>query len=133
VSNETVEMGTKDTAQVVGRGTVILKLQCGSSFETRKLENVLHVPDFEYSLWSVSAMDKKDSTATFENGKVILQTGKVIVATAISKGSLHEIEAKPLKHPPENALLASLQLWHERLAHVDNRDIARMAKRGRGW
>ena len=81
VSNESVEMGTKDTAQVVGRGTVILKLQCGSPFETRKLDNVLHVPNFEYSLLSVSAMDKKGIKTTFANGEVLIQKGKVIVAT----------------------------------------------------
>ena len=91
---------------------------------------MLHVPNFEYSLLSVSAMGKMSITTTFANGEVLIQKGKVIVATGKLKGSLYEIEAKPLKPPRENAVLASLQLWHERLAHVDKRGIAQMARRG---
>jgi len=51
-----------------------------NTFETRKLENVLHITDFEYSLLSVSAMDKKGITTTYANGEVIIQKGKIIVA-----------------------------------------------------
>ena len=85
---------------------------------------MLHITDFEYSLLSVSAMDKKGITTTYANGEVIIQKGKIIVAPGKWKGSLYEIEANPLKFPRESALLASLQLWHERLAHVDKRGIS---------
>ena len=34
--------------EAIWLGTLILKVQRGSSFETRKLENVLHVPNFEF-------------------------------------------------------------------------------------
>jgi len=129
VSNGTVEMGTKDTAQVAGKGTVILQMKCGSTFETRKLENVLHIPDFEYSLLSVSAMDKKGISTTFANGDVSIRKGDTNVATGKLNGSLYVIETKPVRLPKENALVASLQLWHERLGHVDKRGISQMANR----
>lgn len=38
VSDASVEVGTQTTTEVVGRGSIVLRLQCGSSFETRKLD-----------------------------------------------------------------------------------------------
>ena len=66
--NASFEMGTKATTEVVGRGDITLKMQCGSTIEMRKLENVLHIPSFEYSLLSVSAMDKRKMKVTFGDG-----------------------------------------------------------------
>ena len=52
------------------------------------------------------------------HGVVITQKRKVILAHGKRKGPLYDIEAKPLNPSGENSLLAFLQLWHERLAHV---------------
>ena len=96
LSNGSVDMGTKDNERVVGRGTVILRLQCGSSFETRKLENVLHVPNFEYSLLSVSGMDQKGYNNHLLKGEVIIHKDEVIVATEKLKESF---SMRSKRHP----------------------------------
>ncbi|CDF39897.1 unnamed protein product [Chondrus crispus] len=51
-----VEMGTKARANVAGRGEVEFMLNVNGSPHPCKLSNVLHVPDFGYSLLSVSQM-----------------------------------------------------------------------------
>ena len=65
LTDATVEMGTKATTEVAARGSITLSMQGGSSFEVRKLKNVLHMPSFEYSLLSVSALDKNGIQTTF--------------------------------------------------------------------
>ena len=51
-----VEMGTKASAKVFGRGDVHFKLNVNGRIEPCKLTDVLHVPDFAFSSLSVSRM-----------------------------------------------------------------------------
>ena len=129
ITETTVEMGTKETAKVAGKGTITLGLECGSEFKVRKLENVLHVPSFEYSLLSVSAIDKKGMKTTFGGGECVIHKNGFTIATGCLKGPLYEIHAKRVPLKTEKAFL-SLQLWHERMAHTDKRGILRMADKG---
>lgn len=105
VTNMNVEMGTKATAEVAGRGTIILNMQCGSDFTGRKLENVLHVPSFEYSLLSVSAADQKGIKTTFGRGKCIIHKDDVTVATGFLDGPLYVIRTKNVPMKSETAFL----------------------------
>ena len=91
VLNANVEMGTKATTKVTGKGSVTLKLQCGSSYETRKLENVLHIPSFEYSLLSVSAMDKKGMKTIFGDGQCVIVKDSLEIADGFLEGSLYVV------------------------------------------
>ena len=130
VSDASVEMGTKATTKVVGCGSITLNMQYGSSYRLRKLENVLHIPSFEYSLLSVSAMDKKGMKATFGDAKCVIHKGSFTVADGSLEGSLYVMQTQSLPLEKSKALVSSLQRWHERMAHVDKRGIAQMAARG---
>ena len=126
----TVEMGTKATAEVVGKGSVVLDMQCGADYSTRRLDNVLHVPSFEYNLLSVSAIDKKGMSTTFGDGKVVIQKDGLTVATGSLDGTLYVMQTKQVPVHREQAFVSTLDLWHARMAHVDKRGIAQMANRG---
>ncbi len=130
VTDMNVEMGTKATADVAGKGSIIISMECGSDFQVRKLEDVLHVPSFEYSLLSVSSLDHKGMMTTFGGGECIIHNKGVTVATGFLEGPLYVIHTKPAPRNNEKALLSSLQLWHERMGHVHKRGIAQMADRG---
>ena len=130
VTNMNVEMGTKATADVAGKGSIVLSMQCGSEFKVRKLEDVLHVPTFEYSLLSVSALDRKGMMTTFGGGECIIHKKGVTVATGYLEGPLYVMKTRPAPPNSTKALLSSLQLWHERMGHVHKRGIAQMADRG---
>ena len=129
IADASVEMGTKCTTKVVGRGSITTKIQCGSSFEIRKLENVLHVPSFGYSLLSVSTMDKKGFRTTFGDKKCVVSKGSSILASGKLDGSLYVIHTES-NSTLGSALVASLSTWHERMAHVDVRGIVQMADKG---
>jgi len=129
IANASVEMGTRDSAAAVGRGDVIIKIQSGSSTVQCKLENVLHVPSFKYSLISVSTMDKKGLRTTFENGYCeISRAGKALVRGTTYKG-LYILKSGPSEtRKAASVHLASLQRWHERFAHVSKEGISSMVK-----
>lgn len=60
------EMGTKATVAVAGRRSVVLNGIYNSKIVEWKLQNVLHVPSFDYSLLFVPEMDKGGPKTTFE-------------------------------------------------------------------
>ncbi len=130
ITDMSVEMGTKATADVAGRGTVILSMKCGSEFKVRKLEKVLHVPTFEFSLLSVSTLDKRGMMTTFGGGECIIHKDGETIATGSLETTLYVIRTKPAPSCNGKALLTSLQRWHERMGHVHKRGIVQMADGG---
>ena len=130
VTDANVEMGTKATTKVIGKGSIVLRIQCGTSFKLRRLEDVLHIPSFEYSLLSVSTMDKKGMKTTFGDGKCVIHKSSMTVATGYLEGSLYVIHTRPVNSSTNTSLVASLQTWHQRMAHVNSKGILQMADRG---
>ncbi len=130
VTDMSVEMGTKATANVSGRGSIIVSMGCGSDYKVRKLAGVLHVPKFEYSLLSVSALDRRGMMTTFGGGECIIHNKSLTIATGVLEDTLYVIHTKPAPSNKETALLTSLQLWHERMGHVNKRGITQMAEKG---
>ena len=130
VSNASVETGTKQRVSAVGCGDILLSIKCHSTFVNCKLQDVLYVPSFEYSLLSVSALDRKGIKTNFGNQKCEIRKGPKLVATGKLEGCLYTLETKRLSSTVDSAHVASLQLWHERLAHVDRRGIAQMVRKG---
>lgn len=123
-------MGTEESPKAFGRGSINLKIQCGSSYRDIKLENVLHVPTFEYCRMLVSAIDKRGMTTTFGNDQCEIRARSTVVATGNLKGSLYVMRTKNAFSSSEIAFVACLQLWNERMALVDKQGIKRMATRG---
>lgn len=92
---------------------------------------MLHVPEFKYSLLSVSSLDKLGCRAILGNGVCEISKSGSIVLKSCMEGSLYVMKA--MKPPPVTngkAHLTSLQLWHERVGHLDHRGISEMTRKG---
>ncbi|CDF39892.1 unnamed protein product [Chondrus crispus] len=118
-----VEMGTKARANVAGRGEVELMLNVNGSPHPCKLSNVLHVPDFGYSLLSVTQMVSKGLQVSFENEKYRVTTGPTVVATASQVGDLYILD---VMNETFSSHVVTMQTLHERMAHVNVQGIASM-------
>ncbi|CDF77556.1 Retrovirus-related Gag-Pol polyprotein [Chondrus crispus] len=118
-----VEMGTKARANVAGRGEVEFMLNVNGSPHPCKLSNVLHVPDFGYSLLSVSQIVSKGLQVSFEKDKCIVTAGPTVVATASQVGDLFILD---VMNETFSAHVVTLQTLHERMAHVNVQGIASM-------
>lgn len=124
-----VEMGDNSTAQVIGKGEVHLQIFVNGSQKTCKIQDVLHVPSFSYSLVSVSEMARKGFTINFRNESVIItRQGSLIASGTLTKG-LYELDIDNNNTSPLSAFVSNVQLWHERLGHVHAAGILNMAKK----
>lgn len=99
-----VEMETSATADVAGRGWNSVSMQCGSEFELRKLEDVLQLASFEYSLISVCAIDKKGMRPSFWGGQCLILEENMTFATESIESLLYVIKGKIVFHQPHGLL-----------------------------
>ena len=125
LDSASVEMGTKASATVAGHGDIYLKLKVNGRIEPCKLKNVLHVPDFAFSLLSVSRMAEFGMNVEFKNGKCMIKRDQNVVATATLVGELYVLD---IVNDIASAHAATLQTWHERFAHVHSQGIASMIR-----
>lgn len=62
-------MWAEEVAFVTGQRTVVLRLKCDWTFDTRKLEIVFHVPLFKYSLISVNVFGSNGDIVSFSKSR----------------------------------------------------------------
>ena len=120
-----VEMGTKAKTRVAGCGDVVLTLDVNGQTKPCKLKGVVHVPEFGYSLLSVSKMIANGLKVEFERDICEVKHSSKTVATAKLVDKLYVLD---LARKTESAVVASLQIWHERLGHVHSQGIASMVR-----
>ena len=119
-------------------GTGDIQLTCtvdGKSEHTVMLTNVTFCPDAQDNLISESRMDQKGLEIQKHKGLVnVLCTNGSILMQGHLNGSLYELNchASPSSTSPEFAFNTrythSLDLWHRRLAHVNEDALLYMAK-----
>lgn len=130
LENLTVEMGTKDTVKIAGKGDIFVQITVNGTASKIKLCDVLHVPDFGYQLLSVSKMDLRGVTITFKSGRCTISTNNTTIATGSRHGSLYVLDRDSTCTTSESAYTSTVKLWHERLAHVDSSGIRSMVNNG---
>ena len=125
-----VTLGDKSTSMAVGRGDVRLMISLYGEIKQCILRDVLHVPSFVFSLISVSTLTTRGISVQFNNNTVILTQNNKPIATGRRSKGLYAIDLfsskAPKDHVQQTACVASLQLWHERLGHVNKSGISRM-------
>ena len=137
LTNTSVEMGTKDRTRIAGRGNIVVDIDVEGRATKCVLKDVLHVPEFEYSLISVNTVDVQGVSTLFENRRCHMFKNKKTLLTGTLKGSLYILDEAKVgsssKDTPNVAALSKdhmppLYLWHERLAHVNKQGIVNMAR-----
>lgn len=88
LSSTSVKMRTKANAKVAGCGDVYLKINVNGGIQPCKLNNVLHNPDFAFSLSSVSQMAELELNVEFMHGNCDTTRENEVVAPAILVGEL---------------------------------------------
>lgn len=114
-----------------GRGTYTLRVQGPKGPQNVTLDNALYVPEGCSNLLSVLALEKKGAEVLFRNGKaVVTNKGKVVLTATRISGVyvVDEAEEDHFQTALASFLVADprLHLWHERLAHLGERNIKRL-------
>ena len=120
-----VELGDKSTSIEAGRGDVGINVKVNGGQRLCMLQDVLHIPDFAYSLVSVSALVERDITVSFDKIGVSISRNTCLLVSGSKAGKLFVLDA--VRPPAERSLVANLDLWHQRLEHVQRARILEMA------
>lgn len=121
---KTVTLGNGATAEISGQGTVQIDILLNGEIVCCKLNNVLLVPELGYQLLSVSSLSMKGFTTAFEGRKCDIKQGRTVVASGTLQGSLYRLDT--VKGANTALVSSTLQVWHERFAHVDPSVIQNM-------
>ena len=127
---EHVYLGDSRTAQVLGKGKVVLKLTSG---KTLALNDVLHVPSIRANLISVALLGKVGVKVSFESDKIVMTKNNIFLGKGYCNQGLFVLNVSDVIN--ENAsssayLIDSIDLWHARLGHVSVSYINKMKSLG---
>ena len=123
---EQVFMGNSSSSEVLGKGSVILKLNSGKSLS---LQNVMYVPSLRRNLISGALLNKAGVKLVFEGDKLVLSRNGEFVGKGYLSGGLFVLETIPTvmnKISTSAYLLESYDLWHARLGHVSYGSMKRL-------
>jgi len=87
--------------------------------------NVILNAALGFNLMSVGMMEERGGEASLKGGKAIIKIFDVVAACGTRKSGLYHLSTAPMS---DVATVASLQLWHERLDHVNDADVKEMIK-----
>jgi len=118
-------MGDQGSIATAGVGTVVLNVIVHGKTRKIKLETVLHVSTMGFNLMLVGMMEERGAAVSFKGGKAIIKISDKVFACGTRKSGLYHLDMAPLS---DIAAAASLQLWHERLGHVNVAGVKRMIK-----
>jgi len=124
-TKRSVTMGDKGFVATAGVGTVVLNVIVHGKTRKIKLEKVLHVPTMGFNLMSVGMMEERGAEESFQRGMSIINMNEKIAACGTRQNGLYHLDMAPVS---DVAAVASLQLWHEHLGHVNVAGVKRMIK-----
>jgi len=125
-TGRSITMGEKGSVPTAVFGSVVLNVIVLGKTRKIKLEKVLHVPFLGLNLMSVGMMEERGAEVSFKSGETIINLGDKVSACGTRKSGLYHLDMAPLS---DVAGVASLQLWHERLGHVNVAGVKRVIKK----
>jgi hypothetical protein len=132
-----IRIGDNSTVPAVGIGTVQL---LASKNRKIQLTGVLYVPTIRTNLLSVSKLTDKGYDVRFsKDGQAIIQKDKSIT-TAYKKNSMYQVKvstcfllaSKPTIQSRKRKPRFSIELWHDRLGHLNFTDIRKLSDMATG-
>jgi len=125
-----VGMGDNGVVMALGEGTIFLPVydRITSEITQLKLQKVLYVPNLRANLVSVPTMTKMGAEVYFDNNKcIITKNGNFLTLGYIMQGTpLYRVNTT-LEYA-SIAKVASSDLWHCRLGHLNKDYVGKLAK-----
>ena len=128
VSGRSILVGNGERIPVLGNGTVIVT----SKRETMTLSDTLYAPGLKCNLFSLRAMHSSGKTVTFpwddcRHVFVKNSRGKCLASGTLEKNKLYRMDFK-CKARIDHAAYTSMDVWHQRMNHISESTIKKIAK-----
>jgi len=151
-----VVLGNDSAIQTTGVGRISVRMHAEGKSLPAVLQDILHVPELHSNLLSVSHFAKCGSEMCFVGeGCSILDQRKIVACEGDLRGNLYVMRITTLpisesahiavldsfpakgEDPPEAMLIAdnlgskaSIDIWHQRLGHLNADNVIHMARKG---
>lgn len=129
-----VKLGNQQSLKVCGIGTVLIKKLINGQWEENILKEVIYVPDLRRNLFSEGAIMRLKYVITKRNTSALIYKDNNVVLSATQKSNnLYVMNFKTIISASCNTVQIpqnSLKVWHERLGHLNVKEIKNMVKSG---
>lgn len=126
-----IKLGNKKEIQAHGHGTVLIKRYVNGQWEQSVLQDVLYVPDLRRNLFSEGAATRKGYVIMKKGCQAsILKDNKVVMSATLKENNLYVLNIKSIVSESCNLVQTSLKVWHERLGHLNIKEVQNMCKNG---
>lgn len=120
-----VKMGNGEVIYAKGKGKINIKAYNGTYWIEKHIDNVLHVPDLQYNLFSLTSVLDKGYKLYSDHLHCSLKRNGEIVAVGERIGNLYTMKfrtntiVRETKHEIAQLMekTSTLQGWHEKLVH----------------
>ena len=125
-----VRLGDGRTVKAEGKGSVCLRIRDNKQAERKiSLSSVLFVPDLSCNLFSVRDITDKGNRMMFDDITCnVITRGDIVIASGYKRGNLYVLDGTADRQPDEALVAAqpSSDLWHQRLAHVNDKMLDKL-------
>lgn len=96
---------------------------------TCNMNDVLLIKDLTNNLLSISKLEKSGLEITFKEGKAFIKRNKEIIATAVRRNRLYEIEIliEDDAFAGTSSKQGNFELWHQRMGHLNITDLRKLS------
>lgn len=127
----TVRLGNKKELVVQGRGNILINRCVNGKWEQSILQDVLYVPELRRNLFSEGMATRKGYVIIKKNNEaLILKNNIVVMSATLKQNNLYELNIKTTVQIDCNLAQSSLKIWHERLGHLNLKEVQNMSKNG---
>ena len=126
INNMSVNSASGHKSKVCGKGDI--------KVENVTLKNVLHVPDFEDNLISLSVVERNGSVVVLDKGRCRIYQDNQMIMEGYRAGNLYKIQSEECDFVNNeqanlcNANISEWSLWHNRMGHVGNEKLNELFK-----
>ena len=127
-----IEIGDKSGVKAIGRGSIQLVLLINGKPRKAVIKDVAYAPTMAFNMLSVRVMNRDGKRTVFEENRCYVGKGGKFIAEGEIRDDLYclKTSSQPCSAPSHTALVADMNLWHERLAHVHVDGIRNMVCNG---
>lgn len=117
----------KNYIEAIGIGNINVLSYVNGKTVKCIIKNVLYVPNLRKNLLSVRKLEMYDMKVVFENGKVKLLNGKILIGIG-SRNNLYEISFKVLRSECLNIEIEDekTKLWHKNYGHIGYMNLKKL-------
>lgn len=130
VQKQVVKLANNESADIKGKGTVIINTLINDKINKIRLEDTLYVPDLKTNLISVSKCTAREKKIIFNHkSATILGKNDKPIIRAKREGNLYFVDIKTDIANIVTQCTNSMKDWHERYGHLNEADLKLLATR----